>query len=210
MPRATNQDGSLAYLNYTASGGGECKIVTPCGTICLKILPDITDSKTAQYVNEPIPGRSTPLISYAYSDPRTISTELHFMITKFSDIQENMRNLRIIQNLVYPGASAAAAPFTPPPVVKFVCGSLMDGGPASAGGGVCLVLKSYSVRYDPGVAWDPTTFLPYRFTISCSWEVVYSCINLPSNRCVAGGFNNVFFPGDQPSQGNQFYQKRMS
>jgi hypothetical protein len=206
MPRATNQDGSLAYLNYSQSnGGGDCKIFTPCGNICLKILPDITDSKTAQYVNEPIPGRATPLVSYAYSDPRTVSTDLHFMVTKFGDISENMRNLRIIQSLVYPGASASTAPFTPPPVAKFVCGSLMDGT-----GGLCLILKSYSVRYDPGVAWDPVTYLPYRFTISCSWEVVYSCINLPSNRCIAGQPDNIFFPGDQPSQGNQFYQKRMS
>lgn len=204
MPRATNIDGSLAYLNYSGIGGGDCQIITPCGTICLKILPDLTDSKAAQYVNEPIPGRSTPLISYAYSDARTISSDLHFMVTKFNDIQENMRNLRILQSLTYPGGYAKQAPFTPPPVVKFKCGSLLDGSD-----GLCVVLKSYSFRADPTVAWDPVTFLPYRFTVSCSWEVVYACKDLPQNRCIASDPSAVFFPGDQPSQQSQFYQKRL-
>jgi hypothetical protein len=74
--------------------------------------------------------------------------------------------------------------------------------------GLCLVLKNYSVKYDPGVAWDVTTFLPYKFSISCSWEVVYACNKLPSNKCIALG-SNVFYRGDvsrlNPSSG--FYTK---
>jgi hypothetical protein len=190
MPRATNNDGSLAPLQYTDFGAGKCEIQTPCGCITLKILPDITDSKGALYQPDNAPGRSSPMTTYSYSEARTISTDLHFMITQFSDISDNLRSLRIIQSLVYPGPQSATAPFTPPPVVRFICGVLMDGID-----GLCLVLKNYSVKYDPGVAWDVATFLPYRFSVNCNWEVVYSCNNLPTNKCIALG-SDVFYPGD--------------
>lgn len=190
MPRGTNVDGSLAALQYENRGGAKCEIQTPCGCITFRILPDISDSKSATYVPDPAPGRSQPMLTYAYSDPRNISTELHFMTTKQEDITENLKSLRIIQNLVYPGPSQKAAPFTPPPVVKFVCGVLLD----DAKDGLCLVLKSYNVRYPTDVAWDISTFLPYRFSISCQWEVVYACNKLPVNKCIAGG--SPLFPND--------------
>lgn len=203
MPRATKNDGSLAPLQYTNSGGGKCEIQTPCGCITLKILPDITDSKGAQYASEPAPGRSSPMLTYAYSEPRNLSTELHFMITKFEDIELNLKSVRIIQQLVLPGPQSGIAPFTPPPVVRFVCGSLLDGSQ-----GLCLVLKNYSIRYPTEVAWDVTTFLPYKFSISCSWEVVYPCNKLPTNKCVTSN-SDVFFPGDidNLSPGSQYYTK---
>lgn len=189
MPRATNNDGSLAYLNYEPVGG-KCMIFTPCGNICLKILPEITDSKGATYVAESTPGRTTPLMTYAHSDARTINTELHFMVTKANDIIENMGYLRILQNLVYPGNDSIVAPYTPPPVVRFVCGSLMDGRQ-----GLCLIMKNYSVRYPTEVAWDAATFLPYRFSVSCSWEVIYACSKIPSNQCIVPG-SIPFYPDD--------------
>jgi hypothetical protein len=176
MPRGTQANGRLAVLD-------KCKIITPCGTICLRILPDISDSKTAHYAPENAIGRSSPLITYAYSEPRMITTELHFMTTMTDDINDNWRALRIIQSLVYPGAATVGggAPFTPPPVVKFICGDLLDGP-----NGLCLILKSYNTRYPTNVAWDQQTYLPYQFSISCNWEVVYACKNLPSNNCTPG------------------------
>lgn len=205
MPRGTKNDGSLAPLQYAAAGGGKCEIQTPCGCITLKILPDITDSKGAQYVNDPAPGRSTPMMTYAYSEPRNINTELHFMITKFDDIEDNLKAIRIIQNLVLPGPQSGIVPFTPPPVVKMTCGVLFDGTD-----GLCLVLKNYSIRYPTEVAWDAVTFIPYRFSISCSWEVVYPCNKLPTNKCVMSD-SDVFQPGDLDnlSPGNSFYTKRI-
>lgn len=174
MPRGTENSGRLAVLP-------NCKIITPCGTICLRILPDISDSKAAHYAPENAIGRSSPLITYAYSEPRMINTELHFMTTVTDDINDNWRAIRIIQSLVYPGTAVAdgAAPFTPPPVVKFICGGLLDGS-----NGLCLILKSYNIRYPTNVAWDEQTYLPYQFSISCNWEVVYACKNLPSNNCL--------------------------
>jgi hypothetical protein len=186
MPRATLRDGSLAPLNY--GGNKTCTIITPCGNICLKILPDISDSKGANYTSDNLQGRATPITTYAYSDARQITTDLHFMITKTEDILENLKYLRMLQDLVYPGPPSGVAPYTPPPVVKFKCGSLLDDWrPFSDGpNGVCLILRNYAFRTDPNVAWDKDTFLPYRFTVSCSWEVVYACKNLPFNKCVAG------------------------
>lgn len=204
MPRGTKNDGSLAPLQYVGIGAGKCEIQTPCGCITLKILPDITDSKSATYVNDPAPGRSSPMLTYAYSDPRTISTELHFMITKFQDIEDNIRAIRIIQNLVYPGPASGLAPFTPPPVVRFICGVLMDGEQ-----GLCLILKSYNIRYPTDVAWDIVSFLPYRFSISCNWEVVYPCNKLPVNKCIDKDHpDEIFFPGDMFSEeGRDYYTK---
>jgi hypothetical protein len=181
MPRGTENSGRLAVLK-------NCKIITPCGTICLRILPDISDSKSAHYAPENAIGRSNPLITYAYSEPRMITTELHFMTTTTEDINDNWRAIRIIQSLVYPGTATVGggAPFTPPPVVKFICGGLLDGSIGTVGtNGLCLILKSYNIRYPTNVAWDEQTYLPYQFSISCNWEVVYACKNLPSNNCVS-------------------------
>jgi hypothetical protein len=174
MARGTESNGHLAVIP-------KCYFDTPCGRICLRILPDINDSKGANYIPENIPGRSSPIVTYAFSDARTISTELHFMITQSSDIIDNLRDLRIIQSLVYPTGPFGGAPFTPPPTVKFVCGQLMDGDH-----GLCLILRSYNVRYPTEVAWEKFTYLPYRFSISCNWEVVYACKDLPKNQCIIG------------------------
>jgi len=203
MPRGTKNDGSLAPLQFANIGGGRCEIQTPCGCINLKILPDITDSKGAHYVGEPTPGRSSPMLTYAYSEPRSINTELHFMTTIFQDIPDNIRAIRIIQSLVYPGAASGIAPFTPPPVVRFICGTLLDGV-----NGLCLILKNYSIRYPTDVAWDVVSFLPYKFSISCSWEVVYPCNKLPVNKCINKDDTGYLYDGDDFSEeGRNVYTK---
>ena len=168
MTRATVANGSLRTLY-------KCYIVTPDGTINLKIVPEITDSKSANYQNESIIGRSNPVTNYAYSEPRTISTELTFMITTCQDITDNLTYLRLIESLVYPGAGNGGAPYLPPSVCKIKCGKLLGDD------GVCVVLKSYSVRFASDVAWDAATYLPYKFTVSCQWEVVHACSQLPTN-----------------------------
>ena len=205
MPRATESNGHLAIIP-------KCYFDTPCGRICLRILPDITDSKSANYIPENIPGRSSPIVTYAFSDPRQLSTEIHFMITQTSDIIENLRDLRIIQSLVYPTGPFGGAPFTPPPTVRFVCGELMDGGSLGVPGpnnccvGLCLILRSYSVRYPTEVAWEKFTYLPYRFSISCNWEVVYACKDLPKNQCIIG---DIYSPhsGINPNLPSPSYSK---
>lgn len=198
MTRATESNGRLAILKH-------CKIFTPKGIICLRVLPELTDSKSAAYANETVIGRTTPVVTYSHSEPRMINSELTFIITKCEDIGDNLRYLRIIQSLVYPGDESANAPYTPPPVSRFVCGQLFArqkdicDNDDTAEDGVCVILKSYNVRYPTEVAWDtnetvaflppspqtddgtpPASYLPYRFTVSCSWEVVYACAKLPT------------------------------
>jgi len=187
MTRATEKTGRLAIIE-------NCKITTPKGPICLRVLPEITDSKSANYANEAVIGRTTPVVTFGYSEPRTISTELTFIISTCEDIEDNLRYYRIIQSLVYPGPGTCSAPYTPPPVSRFVCGQLFatEADPCDpdkkAEEGVCVILKNYSARFPTDVAWESheidsetgPTYLPFRFTISCSWEVVYSCQDLPT------------------------------
>lgn len=173
--KATTADGHLQILD-------KCRIFTPNGNINLRILPELTDAKGANYSNEPIIGRTTPIITYAYSEPRTIQSELAFQIMKCTDIADNLKYLRILQSCVYPGPSSGSVPYTPPPVCKFICGKLLGDS------GVCVILKNISVRFPTEVAWeadalDPS-YLPYRFTVSCSWEVVYPCSKLPTNNLI--------------------------
>lgn len=178
MTKATQANGALQEIT-------QCRISTPNGVIRLKILPEITDSKGANYQSEPIIGRTTPILNYSYSEPRMINSELTFMITQCQDIVDNLTYLRLIESLVYPGDPVpGGAPYTPPPVSKFVCGKLLGDS------GVCVILKSYSVRYQSDVAWDAETYLPYKFTVSCQWEVVYACSNIPTNCMIrtAGGY----------------------
>ena len=197
MPRATTSEGALAVLD-------QCKLITPCGTICFYILPEISDSKSANYASENIPGRSTPLMTYAWSDPRMISTVFHFMTTKSTDIPKNFIALRTIQSLVYPGGANGVAPFVPPPAVRLKCGQLLQNDNPLDDSGICVILKNYNISYPTNVAWDSLTYLPYQFAISCSWEVVYACKNLPTNQCIV---NNIFAPFIDFSQNNPAYQK---
>lgn len=168
MARATDSSGRLQEL-------AKCRIITPWGTIRMKILPEITDSKGANYQNEPIPGRTTPVPTYAYSEPRTINTDLTFAVTHCDDIFDNLQYYRWIQALTYPGGPGGGAPFVPPPVCKIVCGKMLGDN------GVCVVLKNYSCKIPTDVAWDIETYVPYKFTVSCQWEVVYACKDLPTH-----------------------------
>jgi hypothetical protein len=171
MAKATTATGELQEL-------AKCRIITPYGDIKLKILPEITDSKSANYVNETIIGRSNPVITYSHSEPRMISSDLHFMVTTCQDITDNLKYMRMIESLVYPGDPSDGSPYTPPPISKFYCGRLLGDA------GVCVVLKNYSVRFQGDVAWDVETYLPYRFTVTCQWEVVYACANLPTYQSI--------------------------
>lgn len=176
MAQATNASGQLQELT-------KCRIITPYDSpydvVRLKILPDISFSKSASYQPETIPGRASPVLTYGHSDAKMINSELHFMVTTCQDIQDNLKYLRILESLVYPGANNGNAPYTPPPVCKFLCGRLLSDS------GQCVVMKSFSFKADTSVPWDVDTYLPYKFTVSCSWECVYSCANLPTNSMIA-------------------------
>jgi len=171
MPRATIPGGELENIS-------KCYIVVPVRRGALKIelnnLPDITDSKSASYNDEPVIGRSFPLKTFSHSENRTISMQLHFFVVKQTDVVTNLFYLRLLESAVYPREDASSgAPFVPPPVCRIKCGLLL------ADSELCVVLKSYSVKFPTDVAWDSFNFTPYKFDVDTTWEVVYRSEALP-------------------------------
>lgn len=145
-------------------------------TIVLDNLPEISDTKSANYADETIIGRSNPIKTYSQSDNRSISMQLHFIVSAPYHVRENLAKLRAIQSAVYPRESEGGSPFIPPPVCRIKCGNLLGTKE------VCVILKSYSVKFPTDVAWDSensSTFTPYKFDVDTTWDVVYSSSSLP-------------------------------
>lgn len=153
----------------------KCHISIPnFGMIHINNLPDISDSKSAAYNDEPIIGRSFPLKTFSHSENRSISMQLHFFITHPNDVFENIAYLRAIQSAVYPrDTGVSGAPYTPPVVCQIKCGKLLGEDP------LCVVLKQYSVKFPTDVAWDTEDLVPWKFDVDTTWEVVYQTTDLP-------------------------------
>jgi hypothetical protein len=190
LPKATNAEtGLLAPLD-------RCFIVIPSRggdvSVQLKSLPDITDTKSANYNFEPIMGRSSPFVTYSHSEQRTISMTLHFFVTNSEDITTNLRYLRAIQSAVYP-RSSDIYPVIPPPICRIKCSELLAQKPVENGINtsmmsasqsaysepLCVILRSYSVKFPTEVSWDENTYLPWKFDIDTTWDVVFKNSELP-------------------------------
>ena len=168
MPKATISNGDLVNL-------ADCYIFVPnFGPILIHALPDISDSKSAAYNDEPIIGRAFPLKTYSHSENRSISMQLHLHARKKSDLFNNLRVLRAVQSCVYPrDDNTGNSPFIPPVVCRIKCGKLL------ADNELCVVLKNYSVKFPTDVPWDEGTYTPWKFDIDTTWEVVYKSSELP-------------------------------
>jgi hypothetical protein len=176
MPKATLGNGSLEDLN-------DCWIYIPDSThIYLNALPDISDSKSATYNDEPIIGRSFPLKTFSHSDNRSISMQLHFYITKPGDALMNLKYIRALQSAVYPRTGNTRTPYVPPPVCQIKCGSLLSSDPLS------VVLKQYSVKFPTDVPWDKTYYTPWKLDVDTTWETVYITYNLPGQEKIMRDF----------------------
>lgn len=154
----------------------DCYIVIPGAlTILLNVLPEISEGKGAAYNDEPVIGRSFPLKTFSHSENRVISMTLHFHVVSPTDIDLNLKYLNAIRSAVYPRESKGGAPFIPPPICQIKCGRLLGDTP------VCAVLKNYNVRFPTEVPWDTimNTYLPYKFSVDTSWDVVYETSQLP-------------------------------
>lgn len=162
-PRGTLNYITNCYIHITGLQEANTNIV-------MNILPDISDSKSASYSDEPAIGRSFPIKSYSHSENRTISWTAHFMITEENDPQRLLAILRLIEAATYP---QDGSPYSPPPICKLRCGSLLGENE------LCAVLKSYSVKFPTDVAWDEATYLPYKFDVDMSFDVVYDSDSLP-------------------------------
>jgi len=149
--------------------------VPPFGRITMKALPEISDSKSAAYNDESIMGRAFPLKTYSHSENRAISMTIHFYTIKQKDIEDNLNSMRALESAVYP-REQNGMPFVPPPVCKIQCGKLL------ADETLCVILKSYSVKFPTDVVWDEDTYMPYKFDVETSWEVVYKSDDLPGQQ----------------------------
>lgn len=164
--KATKPDGTLREIE-------DCYIKIPkYGKITMRILPDISDSKSASYSDEAIIGRSFPMKTYSHSENRSINWTAYFMILKEGDAERNLMDLRALQSLTYP-RDRDFEPYAPPPVCAIKCGSILGKEE------LCVVLKQYSVKFPTDVAWDENFLVPYKFSVDLTWEVVYSSENLP-------------------------------
>jgi len=185
---ATDSVGRLKELD-------ECYISVPGykrnrGRIILKILPEIQDSKGAAYNDETIMGRSIPLKTFSHGENRQITMNCPFMVAEESDIFKNLSDLKALESAVYPRIdNVGGNPFLPPPVCKIKCGSLFASSTNGEGESVCAILKSYSVSFPQDVPWDQKYYLPYKFSIALTWEVVYTTEELPGQEkiLISGG-----------------------
>jgi hypothetical protein len=153
--------------------------------IIIKNLPDISDTKSASYSDTTVIGRSSPIKTYSQSDNRSINIQFHFFATQESDLNENIIDLRALQSATYPREGDGGAPFVPPPVCKLKCGLLL-----SNFGELCVILKSYSIKFPTDVTWAEIgeNYFPIKFDVDTTWDVVYASSELP-------GQSRIFYLG---------------
>ena len=174
MPKAT-EGKTLSLLK-------DCYIEIPGFKVEFNIIPKLSDSKSASYNSEQLPGRANPLDVYSSSDSRTIETTIKLVVLEDSDIDRNLSIIRALQSCVYPREGDNNSPYVPPPVCKLKFGRLF--GEDS----LCVVLMNYNLDIPEDVSYDPDTFFPYRCEISCSWKVVYTNSDLPGqDRILSSG-----------------------
>lgn len=137
-------------------------------------LPDLGDSKSANYEATPVIGRASPIMAYSNSEIRNISCSINLFVQSQSDCKLNLAILRTIQSAVYP-TTGPGAPYYPPPLCKLQCGSLLSEKP------ICCIMKDYNVKFPTDVPWDAETLCPYRMEISMTFEQVFSSQSLPNS-----------------------------
>ncbi len=184
--KATSNGGALVNI------GGEskdCYLDIPnAGRMLFYILPEISDSKSAHFNDEPVIGRSFPVKTYSHSDNRTISMKVHFVVWADGDVNTpgspayNLKWLRAIQSAVYP-EDDKLAPYKPPPICKLRLGDLLGDFD------MCAILTQYSVSYPTDCVWDEELKIPYKFEVDTTWHAVYQTSMLPGQqRIVALGW----------------------
>lgn len=178
MATATIKGGKLVEINNRFP---DCYVQIGSTKIYMDILPDISDSKSADYQTESGIARASPFNIYKYSSIRTIGWTCHFIVQNANSgddtksVDKLIKNIRILQSACYPKTSDGE----PPPICHLKCGDLLD-----SGDGVCAVLKSYSLKFDTSVPWDESTLVPYKVDIDLQFDVVYNQESLPTSSII--------------------------
>lgn len=147
----------------------------------LKTMPEITDSKSANYNSQTVFGRSSPIRSYSDSGARTISVSFDLINTPI-DEGANFEFLRAIAAAAHPQYDQGIAP---PPLIKFQCGPLISG-KLGAPQGVTCILSSYSFNFNKESTINDE-MVPFKIGVSLELEVVYSQQTLPGAKDVMEG-----------------------
>ena len=146
-------------------------------------LPELQESKSVSYADQPIQGRAAPVKTYSYSENRTFGLTIHMYVTKTADIARNLGWIRKVAALAHPEYNGT---YLPPRVARLRCGNLLGKNP----NGEPVVLKSYDISYDNSVQWyrnDDGDYMPLHVAISTQWDVVYSWSWLPGQADVMVG-----------------------
>lgn len=164
MVKATNSNGSLQVIK-------DCYLKIMDHKVEFRILPEISDAKSASYSDVTVIGRSFPIKTYSHGDNRSIGLKLSFIVTESKDIQRNLQDFRAIASALY--TRDDESPYRPPPICKFKCGKQLSDEE------LCVVIRNYSYNSPTNVAWDEETLLPYYFNVNITCEVVYPAVDLP-------------------------------
>lgn len=146
-------------------------------------LPDISDAKGASYTDESAIGRTSPFKNYSYSENRTVGVDIHMFVQEkegYQSPQSILDTLRWLEAHVYPEKGDNGF-YSPPPIMKIKCYKLLEEED------LCVVLKNYNVKFDPGVPWHEETGIPYKLDVSLTFDAVYQSANLPYAKDVVVG-----------------------
>lgn len=175
--KATTSTGRLIDLQ-------DCYIKVNDTKIQMYILPDISDGKSATYADMTGIGRSMPIKVFSHGESRQIGWTVHFYGEDEERIVANLTNLRLLESLTYPDVGENL-PVVPPKIAKIKCGKML------ADDELCVILKSYNVKFPTDVVWhsiqgDETNFVPIKFDVELQFEVVYSNSTLPGAQKIIG------------------------
>ena len=178
--KATIKGGKLVpleecYISSELDAAGPMYSTGESNKLVFDNLPDISDQKSANYTDESAIGRTAPFKNYAYSENRAISVDVHMFVQEKDGNQSPqaiLDTLRWLEAHVYPEKGESGF-YSPPPIMKIKCYKLLEEED------LCVVLKSYNVKFDPSVPWHEETGIPYKLDVSLSLETVYQSANLP-------------------------------
>lgn len=164
-----------AFLRMPGPGGS-------LKTYAFYSLPEVSDSKNANYSDIQILGRSSPVKTYSGSDYRSLSVTFNLHGTSEERLLENLEFVRGIASLTHPQYENT---YLPPPVAKLKIGEMVRG---PSGGGVDVICMNYSYDMSPEVVWvDKEKLIPLHIALRADFHVVYAFFNLPGSQDVIGG-----------------------
>lgn len=149
-------------------------------------LPEVSDSKEAQYSDIPILGRSSPIPTFSHSGYRKFQIAFHLHSITDELKQYHVNFIRAVASLVHPEYNNS---YRPPRLAWFKCGSLIGIPTATGGRGYVRILaESYSYTMDPEYVWlDQLDLVPQYIALNINVRVVYSYARLPGADSVLGG-----------------------